>query len=158
GGSLQVTHDFDAFSITSISAYQRLRSDNALDSDAVPRLTQQVTIHNKLDTFTQELQLKSAADSKVQRILGGYDFDNEAEYAPLWIDATTAAGIVSTFITSKATTESWAAFGQASYEILPKTTLTLGARYTKDKRDDVGTTTRGGVLLQFADQQDSWKK
>nr|WP_255326594.1 TonB-dependent receptor [Sphingobium sp. EM0848] len=142
GGSLRVDQDFGGLNITSITSYRSVRQDVLYDLDAsvVPRTA--VTLATEVDTFSQELQLKSAPKAPVRWILGAFYFNDKTGYAPqgVLIGTTTQQ-----YVNSRQSTQSFALYGQATFELFDRTSLTAGLRYTADKRKIEGRTTVNGI-------------
>ncbi|WP_162806331.1 TonB-dependent receptor [Sphingosinicella terrae] len=150
GGSLRVDHDFGGFGVTSITAYREVRQDVVYDLDTSRLDITRVTLDTRADTFTQELQLRSLPGSRLEWILGAYFFDNSTRFAPqgVLIQSTNQQ-----FVFSAQKSRSLAAYGQATYEILPRTNLTAGLRYTHDERSIAGITTFNGTQIASAEQE-----
>lgn len=161
GASLQIDQKVGDLSLVSITAYRkaslRLRFD--ADGQAVP-LTD-VYFLQKDKQFSQEIQLLSPKSGRFTWMIGGYYFNATGRFSPS--QATTKAPpylAPPTIITTrtKQTTESLAAFGQATYEIFDATNFTAGLRYTTDKREiDIPRTIKlpNGVVLNQAGAGDA---
>ncbi len=94
---------------------------------------------NRSDTtqWSQELQLLGAAfDDRLDWIAGVYLFTEEADQ----IVALVTDDLL------KINTDSVAVFGQATYALTEKLSLTAGARWTEDKKDFEGTIRQFGSL------------
>jgi iron complex outermembrane recepter protein len=151
GATLRVDQDFSFARFVSISAYSRTVANTYGDQPTgpLPRIGGQPGVND--DTaYSQELQLLSAANSKLQWIVGGYYLHDRPEVPLIIVEGPT---LVSLDVNEA--TESYAAFGQATYPILPSTNLTLGLRYTEDHKSITGTTAIDGVLLPEADASQS---
>ncbi|MET0987924.1 MAG: TonB-dependent receptor plug domain-containing protein, partial [Steroidobacteraceae bacterium] len=68
----KVRHDFSAASLVSITAYSKTDTFFAIDLDASPLNILNGDVTNYAHTFTQELQLLSPTDSKIQWIVGSF--------------------------------------------------------------------------------------
>lgn len=101
GLSLQLDHDFENVTLTSISAFRTVDSGYVIDADftAADYITN--LIDTEIDTFTQELRLASNGVCEVDWMVGAYFFDesidysNDLQYGPQFrglADALTAAG------------------------------------------------------------------
>lgn len=145
-------------SITSYTDFDLLRTGSSL----TPVLLNYSYAKTTAQTFTQEFQLLSNdRSSPFQYIVGGYYFKDTArdigvtnvnrgyvtatapagqQYYPFGFDfAPTGTGFNQTlaydsFGAQQQKTRSLAAFGQISYTIADKLTLTAGLRYTSDKK------------------------
>ena len=111
-----------------------------------------------LSQFVQEFRLVSdAPDSNWDYIAGVYFQRDEVDKNDLFRAEILLNSVIPAAFGSlngesewfnKATTDSWAAFGQLGYQITDKLKLTLGARYTEDEID--GSVT--GVVNALGDQ------
>lgn len=83
--------------------------------------------------FTQELRLASNLDGRFNYQVGMFYFEDEFDGRPF----AQSAGATSFSLESTSHIEntSWAIFGQGSYDINDKLTVTAGLRYTDDEKD-----------------------
>jgi iron complex outermembrane receptor protein len=141
GFSVNMDYDYGDVTLTSISAFDQARGDSRGDIDGgaggfFAGLPQNPgTIPFPSDTgneyfttqYTQELRLASNGGEAFNWQIGGFYFNSKMK-------ALTAPGFVapSIIVDHK---EAWAIFGQASYELSERTTLTGGLRYTDDSAD-----------------------
>jgi len=132
GVSLKGNFDLGWASLTSISAYRTNNDQEFFDLDAGPAQAPDTYLHGSEESFTQEFRLVSPADSKLKWIAGVFYFNDSAGYTPLTFIFLGTNDFVSSIGVQK--TQSYAGFAQASYEVLPKTNLTIGVRYTSDDR------------------------
>ena len=139
GGSLKIDQKIGSLSLLSITAYRKLQYDNGLDLDftASPFQTINQSQHDR--QFSQELQLQSPATGPFKWTLGAYYFNANDVSDPLAVGLSGAAFDPTFPIDQIVTiggqkTRSLAAYGQASYTLASRTTLTLGGRYTDEKR------------------------
>jgi iron complex outermembrane receptor protein len=85
------------------------------------------------DQFTQELRLASDTTGPFSWQVGAFYFDSSLE---ITTDSFASFGFVSvqdTIVEHENTT--WAIFGQGSYDVTDRLTLTAGVRYTDDEKD-----------------------
>ncbi len=161
-GSGHITYDFGPVtlrSITSYSDFENIRTGSSL----TPVLLNYSYIKTGAKTFTQEVQLLSSdSGSPLQYILGGYYYDDKVtehnvtnvnraystatapagqQYFTFGFTAlpTAAQGLnqataYDSFSALEQRIKSYAAFGQVSYTIADKLTVTGGLRYTKDDK------------------------
>ncbi len=139
GLSLTVNYDLsDVFTLSSITAYRKLRPDLYIDIDATQFELGDVFVGIDQKQFSQELQLKWDA-GKLKGVIGLYYLDESvASRQEAYADDlfTFLGGPVSftRLIDDKQTTKSYAAFGQATYDFTDQFALTAGLRYTRDDR------------------------
>ncbi len=151
GVSLTINHDLDFAKLMSITAYRRGATNYIFDDLPSGTPTFYVGIakgdgHN--ESFTQELQLTSPGVGPFTWTVGAFYFHNKNDNLPIFRNFFPAfyggpvgppGANASTLTNGIETTESVAPFAQAGYEILPGTKLTIGGRYTYEKRDLVGS-------------------
>ncbi len=133
GQSLKVEYELPKdFTLVSITSHDQFRLDDQLDSDR----TSYAGIKNsqggyfKAKANTQEVRLLSPGDGAFRYTLGLFYGDNDLRRSfkrgPVFSQAQWYA---------QATSENKAAFGQAEWTFLPKTTAIVGLRYQKE---DIG--------------------
>lgn len=143
GGSLNIMHDFGAFSVNSITAYRKTRVVQAFDNDATPIRQIDVLIDNQTyRTFTQEVQLLSPSSSRVSWILGAFYMRDKSGFDdPVGLGLYGAdLGGTGVLIKGDIATRSYSVFGEVTVPLGDSTKLTGGARYTHDKRTITGST------------------
>lgn len=142
GASLKLEQDLGGVQLVNILAYRKSRTRAELDLDATA--TNFTSVNPALQRerqFTEELQLQSRGNSTFNWTVGAYYFYDNAK-----LDQTALFGpIVSPIFTGQRIvgqqkTTSYAGYGQAAWEFVPDTHLTLGARYTHEKRELLGNT------------------
>lgn len=131
---------FDSFDLLASLSYRETDVDFSTDQSegSVPFID--IQLPTESETTTAELQIKSNTNSKIQWIGGLYYFDNVAGVYPFLI---TGPGVPfdSNGITNEQESESWSVFGEVGIDLTKSTKLTVGARYTEDKRDYSSQTT-----------------
>lgn len=162
GVSGRIEHDFGGASLTSITAYRMVDARQLFDIDETALPLFSARLHQKDKQFTQELQLASAKGDRLNWIVGAFFMKSSSRYAPWSIDGAlfAPAGFRGQIVNSLQRTTSYAAFAQADYEIFDRTKLTLGARYTIDKRHLTGTgnlVLLDGTLAPFFPAQEKQK-
>lgn len=135
-GSVQVDWDVTLGTVTSITAYRK--NDYSFFDDLLglgfvagtpfdPLLTNYA--QEESDQFTQELRLTSA-DQDMRWTVGLYyleeDVDRLEAFAPIGIPVS---------YDQQVSTTSYALFGQVTYPLTDKLDITLGGRYSYDKKD-----------------------
>jgi iron complex outermembrane receptor protein len=143
GTSLRAEQDLSFAKLISISAYSKLKERHDFEGDYGPRPDFVVPIKGKLDLFTQELQLASKDTSALSWIAGAYYYHNKSNYYDVHFVGPLLFGPAGLSAPAYQKARSFALFGQATYEILPKLKLTGGLRYTWDK------TTADGYIAVF---------
>lgn len=137
GASLQIDHDFGNLMVQSISAYRKTVSTLLIDLDGTPLPISVLDGRAPEKQFSQELQLSSGASSALKWVAGIYYFNGSSTYDPLDVRLIGAGRILRT--EAKQATDAVAGYAQATYEILPATSLTLGGRYNYERKELSGT-------------------
>jgi iron complex outermembrane receptor protein len=123
--------------IRSITAYRKL--DNFQNQDYLsgalrPQALQRNQSDAKQDQFSQEIQLiGSTANDSIKYVVGGYLFTEEGENYAVNLPTTTAT---KTYTDAEIKNSSYALFAQATWTPadVEQLHITLGARYSRDKR------------------------
>jgi iron complex outermembrane receptor protein len=162
GASLKITHDFDWSRLVTNSAYRDTRADYLLDEDSGPLPIVNVQIVAPETTFTEELHLISQPGSSLfSWIAGLFYFNDKAGFDPIHFTGVGFAPLPFVNAYGIQTTQSYAAFAQATGTILRDTHLTAGARYTQDDRTErAGAVFGGGALVAAPNspQSKSWSR
>jgi iron complex outermembrane receptor protein len=136
GASLKLEAQLAHATLVSISAYQDMKAENRTDLDFGPTNVNYLPQWPEQQTFSQEFQLLSPAQSRVQWILGLFYFDDNGGNLPRTQTGTAVpAGLYSLSSWSKQSTESWSGFGEVVVPIVTDLRVTAGLRYTSDQRD-----------------------
>lgn len=145
GGSLRIDQSLGFADLVSITGFRRSEGLIRLDVD----ITEQNLLNGDLNhidrQFTQELQLKSLADSYIDWLVGAYYLRSKVAYVPSFLygdflDIAVAPGARQN-IYSRQIVDSYSAFGQATAPLGDRTNVTLGLRYTKDDLSGFGRVT-----------------
>lgn len=131
----------------SISAFRNSKLDEFTDFDASPADAIRRQFAEDSDSFQQELRLTSKSGRPVEWIAGLYYFHEKVDRLGRFYagrDNSFAIGFgpfpgngrvpFSNLDTRTITTNSYAAFGQVSWEFAPRFKLTAGGRYSKDRK------------------------
>ncbi|MBW8745128.1 MAG: TonB-dependent receptor [Sphingomonas sp.] len=140
GVAATVKHEFQAVTLTSITAYRDTRYDSLFDSTltAEPGTIFFITGKEPHKQFSQEFQLASGNGGPLTWVVGAYYFYERSGFMePTTIggDSFALFGLPSGILQlPDRKTNAAAAFGQGTYAIDPATRLTLGLRYTYERR------------------------
>ncbi|PLK27591.1 TonB-dependent receptor [Novosphingobium sp. TH158] len=135
----------DALQLTSITAYRKLKTAFFVDIDATAAELGDVFVGLDQHQFSQEMQLKYTSD-KLKGVLGLYYLNEGVDsYQEAYADSYlrylgTPLNFLRT-ISDDQVTKSYAAFGQLTYSLTDKLSLTAGLRYTHESKDYFRTTT-----------------
>ena len=139
GGGLALHGEVEAndwLTFRTITSYRKDRSDTPIDFDALPSADLDVPAIYKNKQFSQELQAVIER-GQLAGVVGAYYLDAKAENifdvrlyntAPLALPGLTAA------TAGEVDTKTWAIFGDFTYDFTPQWSLSLGGRFTNDKR------------------------
>ncbi len=123
----------DAITLTSITAWRKLEPDLFIDIDASQAELGDVFVGIDQRQFSQEVQLKW--DTAKFRGVFGLFYLNENIRSHQEAYADNLFGVPFTRLIDDAqNTKSYAAFGQATYDLTDRLSVTGGLRYTKEKR------------------------
>lgn len=88
--------------------------------------------------FSQELRISSKGGSRFSWLVGGFYFDERNALNPISITNQLAgpggAGTLVQFVADQ-DTSAWAVFGNLTYELLDGLKISVGARYSEEKKD-----------------------
>ena len=113
----------------------RTRVNQNADSDGTNLLLGETDMRVRPDTFTQELRLVSDNSGPLSWTAGLYYYELEGEQPLTLINRLDPSlPIVPTRMEPKVSTASYAAFAEGTYELMPRFSITLGGRFTTEKR------------------------
>ncbi len=142
GGSAKFDWSFGEVTLTSITAFENADSRSLGDIDGgsgavflpggsfpgfIPFPAETQDSIDDLDQFTQEVRLASAYSGPFNWQLGFYYFDTDFQ-------VTTVGPAFPPSTTVTHGNESWAIFGQGTYDLTDRLNITAGVRYTDDER------------------------
>ncbi len=124
--------NFDTMALKSLTAYRELHWLANLDLDGTDVDLFYLDGEDRdAKQFSQELTLSSSSDSLLQWIVGGYYFQGrETSFLPIPIPV----GGLQVDLDADVADKAYALFGQASYQISNRLTLTLGGRYSYEEK------------------------
>jgi iron complex outermembrane receptor protein len=133
GGSATIEYTVNPeWTLKSITAARRDKSWAPIDFDALPVVDMEVPALYTNRQFSQELQV-SYNGQRLQGVAGLYYMDANAYNK---FDTILAGAVpTSTFTMGDIDTKAWAAYFDGSYTIVDGLNLSLGGRYTVDKRE-----------------------
>lgn len=141
--------DFDAVRLVSITAWRRTKGEQYLDGDDSSRPISETPTNQSFRQFTQEVQILSPTGSAFDWIVGAFYMNADGGWDPIRVFAN-GVQVNQAFLFSRST--SLAGFAQANLEIGSRGKLTVGARYSYDKKDYRRSSAPG------ADVADSWRR
>lgn len=155
GFGATITQSLGNVDLVSISSHRQSRSFYLLDQDATEAVISDDTIYSRTRTFSQEVQLQSSGAGPLVWQVGGFYFNSKAGFEPITVDTPIGRILIDDYQRAR----SVAAFGQASYEIVPGTKVTAGLRYTHEKQEFVvNEFTVFGTTIPISDDKQSFEK
>jgi iron complex outermembrane receptor protein len=133
GHAVTVTADLGAATLKSITAYRDLKWDDSIDIDGSPL----PLVNTKRDTdyhaFSQELQLTGQAiNDRLSYVVGAFYFKEKAETDN---PQSFFGGSLRMSSNMGSHTEAYALYSQLDYKLTDALKVSLGARYTHEKKD-----------------------
>lgn len=144
GASLTVNSKLGELNLLSISSWRRNNVHFQIDYDGTPVNFFNIVREGTNTAYAQELQISSPSDGRFKWVAGLFYFGERPKDDPVTFSGPalqfvfgTPPGLpLRTHSSDKG--DAYAAYGQASLELMPATTLTLGGRYTIEKRQQTG--------------------
>lgn len=145
GASLKVEQELGDVTLTSLTAYRDSKTRLRWDIDFTPVPHFQGDLRDLEHQFSQELQLSSAGDGPLTWTAGAYYFRARGIYDPSQVNSSDTPNNLfgpfqSVLLFGNQLTESISGYAQGTYALTPQTNLTLGARYTYERREIDGRT------------------
>ncbi|HEY6816071.1 MAG TPA: TonB-dependent receptor [Croceibacterium sp.] len=139
GLSLRAVIEIGKLSLMSLTAVRALAAAYGVDLDLGPTPLFSASVAAKQDQFSQEIQLRSSGDAKLQWVTGLYFLSVEEQYDPTTFGYTGAysarlGGRTGQALFSRGTASAYAAYAQGTLPLRETTRLTLGLRYTIEER------------------------
>ena len=128
-GTLEINLS-DALTFKNITAYREGKTDTLIDFDNTAGPVLDVPAYYRDKQLSQEVQLLVDAGS-VQGVLGVYYLDSTASGA---FDTVLGLANLTILTSGEVKTKSIAVFGDVNFDLSDKFKVSLGARYTSDKR------------------------
>ncbi len=123
--------------LTSITGYRWMKSHVGVDADGSPVSFGDNEIWDHQRQTSQELRLAGSVwDGRFKWLVGGY-YQQEViqDIINVFVAPTPPAFVISPHQITDLTTDSWAVFTQESLKITDKLTLTVGGRYSDDRKN-----------------------
>ncbi|QKG72034.1 TonB-dependent receptor [Erythrobacter mangrovi] len=157
GGGLTIAYEAsDTITLKSITGYRKDHSTTPIDFDSLPAADLDVPAIYRNKQFSQELQLLYEGD-RISGVLGAYYLDANSftafDVALFTTGALPAVGLpgLNAQTLGDVDTETYSVFGDFTFDITDQLSLSLGGRYTWDKRSSriLRTTFVGGFSDLF---------
>ncbi len=164
GVSLTVDWDLDSWTLKSITAYRDMDVFNGVDPDG--SIYTIINQHNDLvqDQFSQEFQFSGLSfDDRLDWVFGLYYFTEDGRTivpVDVFRELKDFIGLDLSFTTDQLIdNQSYSAYGQSTYQLTDKLSMTTGLRVTHDKKEVTRTQFRhlsGIVLAPWDTAGGSW--
>lgn len=150
GGAITLDKRWGDVKLLSISSYRRDNETLRVDFDGTQFPALHLSREDDRRALTQEVQL-SGGDERFHWVGGLYyyymkNLVNGPRFDGFFVPIAFLAPSGAFHISSDDKTDAYAAYAQATMEVLPATNLTLGARYTIEKRQITGMTIGSPIL------------
>ncbi len=146
GFSAKVDRDLGWADAISITAWRRSQAHNNSDEDQSVLPSQYVTIQDDLDSLSEELRLVSKGSGPLHWLAGLFYFHDLSDFGIT--DTGSALGGLTLVEHFKQTIDSYAGFGQGTYDLPAGFHLTGGLRYTYDDLHKNAGETLAPVLVE----------
>ncbi|MGK2909482.1 MAG: TonB-dependent receptor domain-containing protein [Sphingobium sp.] len=166
GLSLTVNSKLGELNLLSISSWRKNKNFLQIDYDGTPVNSVNINRYAENTAYSQELQISSPSNGSFKWVAGLFYFHEAPKVNPFiffgpgmpFVFGTPADQPLNSWANDKG--NAYAGYGQASLEVLPGTTLTLGARYTIEKRSQRGFNDIGGFVIPGSEggQSKTFKK
>jgi iron complex outermembrane receptor protein len=150
GGALTMALELsDTVTIKSITGYREDASTSPIDFDSLPAVDVDVPAIYENDQLSQEFQMLYESDN-LSGVLGFYYLDASAFTAFDVALFTTLNGLTAQTL-GDVETKTWSVFGDFTYDLTDTLSVSVGGRYTNDKRTSqvLRTTFLGGFSNLF---------
>jgi iron complex outermembrane receptor protein len=145
GVNLRLLQDVGFAQLQSISAYRRSQYSVGFDADGTPAALETIPVVHQVDTqYSEEINLTSTAPGRVQWVAGLFYLYADAQYDPsevllgpplqVPLPVPGLPPIDQIDIYGKQTTNAYAGYAQTTLAITDNDHLTLGARYSQERR------------------------
>jgi len=129
GGQLTVEWSpSDVWTFKSVTAYREDTSDSPIDFDSTAARSFDAPVVYTNEQASQEFQVLYTAD-RLTVVGGAYYLDANA-----YNKFDVVFGTVTQLTVGDVDTQTWALFGEATFDLTDQWSITLGGRYTEDKR------------------------
>lgn len=127
----------DSLTLRSISAWRQDESFTPIDFDALPSVDVDVPAFYGNEQISQEFQLAYASD-RLNGLVGFYYLNATAvtQFDVILGTTGTLLGLpgLNSYTAGDVRTETWSVFGDFTYDITDQIALSVGGRYTEDRR------------------------
>lgn len=151
GTSARLNWDLGSVSVMSLTAYRDTKFRLQSDLDGTDFFLVNEDLQEDAEQVSEEIQVSSNGDGRLTWIAGAYYFheDGNLDYQfPIPLFATTIRFV------AKQDTNAYALFGEVTYAVTDKLSLTAGARYSEESKR--GSTQQTFFVISDVSVDDSW--
>ena len=134
GHAITLNWDLDTIAFKSISAYRKMEATVANDYDGSELPLIWTTRISDYKSWSQEFQVTGDYD-ELEYVAGLYYFKDDGNQHNDPFGGPAIFGVFRQYSDADINTETYAAFGQVSYDFTDDLTLSLGLRYTHEKKE-----------------------
>lgn len=133
--SLRTQFELGSVNLETTTGYMHSDVAQSTDSDASNILLGQIPFTTTAETISQEVRLLSTGSGPFTWLIGGYFFHLDGAM-DLHLQNSTGPGnpVTQTNLAPRLSTESYSAFAEGTYEVVPDLFVTAGGRYTTETR------------------------
>jgi len=146
--SFRMSYEGDGFTLTSLTGYTQYDWDNIVDSDYTPvdLLVQQTA--QDFEQWSQEFRLETTIADTLDVVAGFYYHDQNFEQLRTSELVASAAGPNVVLSPAEQDTETWAVFTQSTLNLSDVARMTVGLRYSSDKKEASDVLTMSNPIFQ----------
>lgn len=137
GLRFQLDYEFPTFTFTSITNFDDSETLLYIDTDGTPTALLNATLETEYDSFIQEFRLTSNTDGDLSWIVGAnYYTDDVVQWEAIvvdYIEVLFGSGYIGRDTLQSTTSK--AIFGDVTYDITDRLTISAGLRITRDERE-----------------------
>jgi len=141
----------DNYSFKSLTSYRESVVDQTLDADATDLFLFDIGFRENSRSFTQELQFSNTNPDRLEWIVGMFFLSEDGDGG---IDILFPNPTIN--IEERNTTNAYAVFGQATYNISDRFRATAGARYSYERKNYSFSTVVNGAVVDAGAPSDNW--
>lgn len=145
GGAFKVEHEFENFTLTSITGYEDFDQNQREDSDGSLLQSVEVYWHTEFEQFTQEIRFSSNFDHDRWNYIGGLFYEKDKLRNGDYLSAyeTTFGSGFNNYSSYTQDVEAFAVFGHLEWQVADNLRLITGLRFTEEESRLDGGTFRG---------------
>lgn len=153
GVSMKLNTDFGWAKFVSVTAWRKMNSAFYVDYDGSPIPFAPLAQISRDEAESQEFQLLSPDDSKLKWVIGTFLYNESGAVDPFRFGGQSGTAFFGTppgvpyDVINTIKTRSYALFGEATADLGADTRLTLGARYTIDRKRIRGAAFAGTTVV-----------